>query len=41
VRGKSPKEMKNPEDFWEVLDMTPGEPLMGKPDPACKLGDYT
>ena len=19
VRGKSPKEMKNPEDFWEVL----------------------
>ena len=41
VRGKSPKEMKNPEDFWEVLEVVPGEPLMGKPDPACKLGDYT
>ena len=41
VRGKAPKDMKNPEDFWEVLEVVPGEPLMGKPDPACKLGDYT
>jgi ABC-type branched-subunit amino acid transport system substrate-binding protein len=42
VRGKDPKDMKNPEDFWEVLDVLPGEPLMQKPDAfGCKLGDYT
>ncbi len=27
--------MKNPEDFWEVLEVVPGEPLMGKPDPPA------
>jgi branched-chain amino acid transport system substrate-binding protein len=42
VRGKAPKDMKNPEDFWEVLDVVPGEPLMQKPDAfGCQLGDYT
>ncbi len=42
VRGKAPKDMKNKEDFWEVLDVVPGEPLMQKPDAfGCKLGDYT
>ncbi|HXE24312.1 MAG TPA: substrate-binding protein [Roseiarcus sp.] len=42
VRGKAPKDMKNPEDFWEVLDVLPGAPLMQKPDAfGCKLGDYT
>jgi branched-chain amino acid transport system substrate-binding protein len=42
VRGKVPKDMKNPEDFWEVLDVLPGAPLMQKPDAfGCKLGDYT
>ena len=42
VRGKAPKDMKNPEDFWEVLEVVPGEPLMQKPDAfGCKLGDYT
>jgi len=42
VRGKAPKDMKNPEDYWEVLDVLPGEPLMQKPDAfGCKLGDYT
>jgi branched-chain amino acid transport system substrate-binding protein len=41
VRGKAPKDMKNPEDFWEVLEVVPGEPLMQKPDAfGCKLGDY-
>ncbi len=41
VRGKAPKDMKNPEDYWEVLDVLPGEPLMQKPDAfGCKLGDY-
>ncbi len=42
VRGKAPKDMRNKEDFWEVLDIVPGEPLMQKPDAfGCKLGDYT
>ncbi|HEX4928186.1 MAG TPA: substrate-binding protein [Burkholderiales bacterium] len=42
VRGKSPKQMKNKEDYWEVLDVLPGAPLMQKPDAfGCKLGDYT
>ena len=42
VRGKKPGDMKNSEDYWEVLDVLPGEPLMQKPDAfGCNLGDYT
>jgi branched-chain amino acid transport system substrate-binding protein len=42
VRGKAVKDMKNKEDFWEVLEVLPGEPLMQKPDAfGCKLGEYT
>jgi ABC-type branched-subunit amino acid transport system substrate-binding protein len=42
VKGKAPKDMKSKEDFWEVVDVLPGEPLMQKPDAfGCKLGDYT
>jgi ABC-type branched-subunit amino acid transport system substrate-binding protein len=42
VRGKAPNQMKNPEDFWEVLEVVPGEPLMQRPDAfGCKLGGYT
>jgi ABC-type branched-subunit amino acid transport system substrate-binding protein len=42
VKGKAPKEMKNKEDFWEVVEVVPGEPLMQKPDAfGCKLGEYT
>jgi branched-chain amino acid transport system substrate-binding protein len=42
VRGKKPSDMKNPEDFWEVLDVVPGEPLMQAPDAfGCQLGGYT
>jgi branched-chain amino acid transport system substrate-binding protein len=42
VRGKKPSDMKNNEDFWEVLEVVPGEPLMQKPDAfGCHLGDYT
>ena len=41
VRGKAPKDMKNAEDYWEVTDVVPGEPLMQKPDAfGCNLGDY-
>ena len=42
VKGKAPKDMKNKEDYWEVLEVLPGAPLMQKPDAfGCKLGDYT
>ncbi len=42
VRGKAPKDMKNPEDYWEVTEVVPGEPLMQAPDAfGCHLGEYT
>ena len=42
VQGKKPGDMKNPEDFWQVLEVVPGAPLMQAPDAfGCKLGDYT
>ncbi len=42
VKGKAPKDMKNKEDYWEVLEVMPGAPLMQKPDAfGCNLGDYT
>ncbi len=42
VRGKQAKDMKNKEDFWEVLEVVPGEGLMQKPDAfGCQLGDYS
>jgi branched-chain amino acid transport system substrate-binding protein len=42
VRGKKPNEMKNKEDFWEVLEVVPGEPLMQPPNAfGCHLGEYT
>jgi ABC-type branched-subunit amino acid transport system substrate-binding protein len=41
VRGKKPADMKNQEDYWEILEVVPGEPLMQKPDAfGCNLGDY-
>jgi branched-chain amino acid transport system substrate-binding protein len=42
VRGKAPKDMKSNDDYWEVLEVLPGAPLMQKPDAfGCHLGDYT
>jgi len=42
VQGKKPSEMKNKEDFWNVVEVLPGAPLMQKPDAfGCHLGDYT
>ena len=41
VQGKKPSEMKNKEDFWNVMEVVPGAPLMQKPDAfGCNLGDY-
>ena len=42
VRGKQPSAMKDKEDFWEVLEVVPGEGLMQAPDAfGCSLGTYT
>ena len=42
VKGKAAKDMKAPDDYWEVIDIVPGAPLMQAPDAfGCKLGDYT
>jgi branched-chain amino acid transport system substrate-binding protein len=42
VQGKKSSEMKNKEDFWNVVEIVPGAPLMQKPDAfGCHLGDYT
>jgi ABC-type branched-subunit amino acid transport system substrate-binding protein len=42
VRGKKPSDMKNKEDFYEVVEIVPGAPLMQTPDAfGCNLGDYT
>jgi len=42
VKGKASKDMKNNEDYWEVLEVVPGAPLMQKPEAfGCNLGDYT
>lgn len=42
VRGKKAADMKNKEDFYEVVEVVPGAPLMQKPDAfGCRLGDYT
>jgi ABC-type branched-subunit amino acid transport system substrate-binding protein len=42
VRGKAPGDMKNKEDFWDIVDIVPGEGLMQAPDAfGCNLGAYT
>jgi branched-chain amino acid transport system substrate-binding protein len=42
VRGKKPSEMRNKEDYWEVVEVVPGAGLMQKPDAfGCNLGSYT
>ena len=42
VKGKAPKDMKNKEDYWEVVEVVPGAGLMQAPDAfGCNLGSYT
>jgi len=42
VKGKASNEMKNKEDFYEVVEIVPGAPLMQTPDAfGCNLGSYT
>jgi ABC-type branched-subunit amino acid transport system substrate-binding protein len=41
VRGKKSADMKNKEDYWDIVEIVPGEGLMQKPDAfGCNLGDY-
>jgi ABC-type branched-subunit amino acid transport system substrate-binding protein len=42
VRGKKKADMQNPDDFYEVVEVVPGDGIMQKPDAfGCKLGAYT
>jgi ABC-type branched-subunit amino acid transport system substrate-binding protein len=42
VRGKKPSAMKGPDDYYDVVEVVPGEGLMQAPDAfGCKLGSYT
>jgi len=42
VKGKKAADMKNKEDFYDVVEIIPGDGLMQKPDAfGCNLGDYT
>jgi len=40
-RGKKPSEMKNPDDYWDIVEVVPGQGLM-QPTEAfgCHLGSY-
>lgn len=42
VVGKSPSAMRNPDDFYDVLEVVPGEQVMSPPDMfGCHLGVYS
>lgn len=42
VRGKKKEDMQNDEDFWEVVEIVPGDGVIQAPDAfGCKPGDYT
>ncbi len=42
VKGKLAKDMKNKEDFWEVVEIVPGDKVIQPPEAfGCKLGSYT
>ena len=42
LRGKKKADMKTGDDYWDVVDVLDGAPLMQAPDAfGCKLGSYT
>jgi len=42
VRGKKKADMKNADDYYDIVEIVPGGPLMQKPDAfGCQLGSYT
>jgi ABC-type branched-subunit amino acid transport system substrate-binding protein len=41
-RGKKPADMKDADDYYEIVEVVPGEGLMQAPDAfGCKMGGYT
>jgi hypothetical protein len=41
-RGKKKADMKSPDDYWDIVEIVPGAPLMQPPDAfGCKLGPAT
>jgi ABC-type branched-subunit amino acid transport system substrate-binding protein len=42
VQGKKPADMRNKEDYYDIIEIVPGEGLMQKPDAfGCNLGSYS
>jgi len=42
LRGKKKADMKNKDDYYDVLEVVPGAGVMQKPDAfGCKLGSVT
>jgi ABC-type branched-subunit amino acid transport system substrate-binding protein len=42
VKGKKKADMKNKEDWYDIVEIVPGAGVIQKPDAfGCKLGDYT
>lgn len=42
VLGKAPSAMKNSDDFFDVVEVVPGEPLLQPiSETGCKMGSYT
>jgi ABC-type branched-subunit amino acid transport system substrate-binding protein len=42
TRAKKPADMKGADDYYDIVDVVPGEGLMQAPDAfGCKLGSYT
>ena len=42
VRGKAAKDMKSKDDYWEVVEVVPGDKVIQPLDAlGCKLGSYT
>jgi ABC-type branched-subunit amino acid transport system substrate-binding protein len=42
VQGKKTADMKNPQDYWNIVDVVPGDGLMKSPTAnMCMLGTYT
>ncbi|CAM5312772.1 Leucine ABC transporter subunit substrate-binding protein LivK OS=Afipia felis OX=1035 GN=BN961_00268 PE=3 SV=1 [Afipia felis] len=40
VKGKKPSDMKNKEDYYDIVEIIPGEKVIQSPDAfGCKLGD--
>lgn len=41
-RGKKPSDMRNPDDYFDIVEVAPGEQIMQPLDrTGCKLGDFT